>query len=190
MRNNSQSFTIAPNYFYRVTQLIQVKSEDALLQQTPFYRDFSGYDLLSCRTQAYEYSLALMEDLDQAKLFPTDLVYFGLRDFEVEEKALIDELGIKYHTVEQVRAKGVEQCCQETLRYLKDCDYLYISFDVDSMDSSIVSEGTGTPVPKGFIPSEILSILKNLLASRKVICVEFCEINPLLDKQGNKMAET
>lgn len=128
--------------------------------------------------------------VDQAKLFPTDLVYFGLRDFEVEEKALIDELGIKYHTVEQVRAKGVEQCCQETLRYLQGCDYLYISFDVDSMDSSIVSEGTGTPVPKGFIPSEILAILKNLLASRKVICVEFCEINPLLDKQGNKMAET
>lgn len=69
MRNNSQSFTIAPNYFYRVTQLIQVKSEDALLQQTPFYRDFSGYDLLSCRTQAYEYSLALMEDLAQATYF-------------------------------------------------------------------------------------------------------------------------
>mgnify|MGYP003345804288 CR=1 FL=1 len=69
MINQTFSPTSTPNYFYRVTQLIQVKSEDALLQQTPFYRDFSGYDLLACRKLAYQYSLALMEDLAQATYF-------------------------------------------------------------------------------------------------------------------------
>lgn len=127
---------------------------------------------------------------EEVKVLPSDLVYFGLRDFEKEEMELISKLGIRYFPVESVRQYGVQSCCEDALAHLQSCDYLYLSFDVDSMDSRIVSEGTGTPVPKGFNPHEILALLKSLLASRKVISVEFCEINPLLDKQGNKMAET
>lgn len=67
---------------------------------------------------------------------------------------------------------------------------MYISFDVDSMDAQLVSEGTGTPVAKGFTPEEIEGIIMQLYTSNKVVCTELTEINPLLDKQGNKMAET
>ena len=124
------------------------------------------------------------------KLLPEHLVYFGLRDFEKEEKTIIDRHSIKYFTVDTVRDKGIVSCCDEVNQYLKDCDIIYISFDVDSMDSLIVSEGTGTPVPKGFTPDEVLSLIKCQYDTGKVICTEFCEINPLLDRQGNKMAET
>lgn len=57
------------------------------------------------------------------------------------------------------------------------------------MDSDLVSEGTGTPVPKGFEPTEIIQLLDGFLINEKVLCLEIVEVNPLLDKQGNKMAE-
>ena len=44
--------------------------------------------------------------------------------------------------------------------------------------------------PKGFDEREIVQIINGLLASKKVACVEFVEVNPLLDFKGNKMAET
>ena len=54
----------------------------------------------------------------------------------------------------------------------------------------MISYGTGTPVSKGFDDKEIVEIINGLLASKKVTCVEFVEVNPLLDLKGNKMAET
>ena len=126
----------------------------------------------------------------QAKIKPEHLVYMGLRDFEEEEKTIIENNKIQYYKVEHLREIGIAKCCREIQDHLNECDCIYISFDVDSMDSLIVSDGTGTPVPKGFTPDEILAIILGLYQTGKVICTEFTEINPLLDKQGNKMAET
>jgi arginase len=58
------------------------------------------------------------------------------------------------------------------------------------MDCDSVSYGTGTPVPIGLFPNEIMSIIDQFLATKKVACIEFTEVNPLLDNKGNKMAET
>ena len=125
-----------------------------------------------------------------AKLLPQNLVYFGVRDTEQPEDSQMAKFQIKNYKVEEVRYRGLELCVAECLERLKDCDNIYISFDVDSMDCDSVSYGTGTPVPKGFDPEEIKNILKNILKSKKVICLEVVEVNPLLDTRGNKMAET
>ena len=69
-------------------------------------------------------------------------------------------------------------------------DLIYITFDVDSLDCDLISKGTGTPVSKGFDPDEVIAIIEGLLSTTKVCCLEVCEINPLLDEKGNKMAET
>jgi arginase len=81
-------------------------------------------------------------------------------------------------------------CVEEAILLLSKCDILYISFDVDSMDCDRISYGTGTPVPAGFNPEEIIQIIQLFQATGKVKCIEFTEINPLLDNKGNKMAET
>jgi arginase len=73
---------------------------------------------------------------------------------------------------------------------LNNCDQIYISFDVDSLDCDRVSYGTGTPVPIGFSLGEINDLFELFIRTRKVCCVEFTEVNPLLDNKGNKMAET
>ncbi|WP_407267416.1 arginase [Tenacibaculum maritimum] len=124
------------------------------------------------------------------KVKPEDIVFFGVRDTEEPEDKQIEKYGIKNYMVAEVRYRGLKTCVNEALDKLSDCDILYISFDVDAMDCDMISYGTGTPVPKGFDQEEITEIIKNLLESEKVVCVEFVEVNPLLDLKGNKMAET
>ncbi|WP_431292776.1 arginase [Pedobacter sp. P26] len=127
--------------------------------------------------------------MNEKKIAPDNLVYFGVRDMEQAELALIKQKSIRNFSVEEIRYLGIKQCVQEALNRLSHCKIIYISFDVDSMDSDRISDGTGTPVPKGFDISEILEIMDRILASNKVICLEVVEVNPLLDRKGNKMAE-
>ncbi|QXP72451.1 arginase [Tenacibaculum sp. AHE15PA] len=124
------------------------------------------------------------------KVLPEDIVFFGVRDTEEPEEKQMAKYGIKNYMVAEVRYRGLEICVNEALEKLTDCDIIYVSFDVDSMDCDMISYGTGTPVPKGFDDKEIVEIINGLLASKKVACVEFVEVNPLLDLKGNKMAET
>ncbi len=124
------------------------------------------------------------------KILHDDLVYFGVRDTEEPEDYTIAKNGIKNYKVEEVRYRGMEVCLAETLERLKNCDYIYISFDVDSMDCDLISKGTGTPVSKGFDQHEIKQIINGIVKSGKVTCVELVEVNPCLDNKGNVMAET
>ena len=128
--------------------------------------------------------------LPAKKIQAQDLVYFGLRDYESAEAQIIEKEGIKSYKVEEVRFRGLQICVEEALQKLAACDLIYISFDVDSMDCDHVSSGTGTPVPIGFFPDEIIQLFDALQNSKKLICVEFTEVNPLLDNKGNLMAET
>jgi arginase len=124
------------------------------------------------------------------KLKPENLVYFGLRDFEPAEKQVIEEESISNYTVEQLRENGLQNILAAIIKKFEDVDEIYISFDVDSMDCDQISYGTGTPVKSGFLPDEINQILEQLFFTKKVVCLEIAEINPLLDNKGNKMAET
>lgn len=124
------------------------------------------------------------------KLTPDHLIYFGVRDFEEAEQYAIEKNNIRLVKVEELRYRGLDICVKEAIGKLLNCDLIYISFDVDSMDCDNISYGTGTPVPNGLLPNEVMQIINTLLATKKVCCIEFTEINPLLDNKGNKMAET
>lgn len=124
------------------------------------------------------------------KVLPENLIYFGVRDTEEEEDKQIEKLKIKNYKVDEVRYRGLQTCVTEALAKVAHCEVLYISFDVDSMDCDMISYGTGTPVAKGFDQYEIIAIINQIIQTKKVVCVEFVEVNPLLDTKGNKMAET
>ena len=119
-----------------------------------------------------------------------NVVYFGVRDTEKPEEKQIENLQIKNYTVSEIRFRGLEKCVTEAIERLSGCDVIYISFDVDSMDCDMISYGTGTPVAKGFDQEEVTQIMNQIIDSKKVVCVEFVEVNPILDLKGNKMAET
>jgi arginase len=121
------------------------------------------------------------------KVLPEDVVFISLRDFEKEERYLIEKYDMKVVSTKEVRNKGAENVVRSVLRYLADCTDIYISFDVDSLDSSI-SKGTGTPVGNGLREREAEDLISKFMQNRKVCCFEITEVNPTLDKE-NLMAE-
>jgi arginase len=121
------------------------------------------------------------------KVLPEDVVFISLRDYEKEERYLIEKYEMKVITTKEVRNKGAENVVRAVLRYLADCTDIYISFDVDSLDSSI-SKGTGTPVGNGLKEREAEDLISKFMQNRKVCCFEVTEVNPTLDKE-NLMAE-
>ncbi|MBA3679984.1 MAG: arginase [Bacteroidetes bacterium] len=121
------------------------------------------------------------------KIHYTDLVFIALRDFEPQEDYLIKKNKVRVFNLQEIRKKAVERVAIESLNYLDHCDIIYVSFDVDSMDSRI-SSGTGTPVPNGITEKEAGNLIYYIMRSKKIVCFEMVEINPTLDKE-NLMAE-
>lgn len=121
------------------------------------------------------------------KILPEDIVFISLRDFEKEEKHVIEKHGIKVFSTNEVRRNGTEIIYRKAIRYLSDCTDIYLSFDVDSLDAAI-SRGTGTPVSNGLKEREAEDLISKFMQHRKICCFEITEVNPTLDKE-NLMAE-
>ncbi len=121
------------------------------------------------------------------KINYSDIVFISVRDMEPEESYLLKKHKVKWFTTADVKRNGVEKIARDTLVHLNKCDKIYVSFDVDSMDSGI-SKGTGTPVRNGISEKEAGSLCLSFIQNHKVCCFEISEINPTLDKE-NLMAE-
>ncbi|HRV51773.1 MAG: Arginase [Bacteroidetes bacterium ADurb.Bin141] len=121
------------------------------------------------------------------KITYKDLVYICVRDVEPEETYLLKKHKVKMFSTSDVKRKGVEKISRDALSHLSHCTHIYVSFDVDSMDSSI-SKGTGTPVRNGITEKEAGGLCVRLIQNEKVCCFEMAEVNPTLDKE-NQMAE-
>ena len=116
-----------------------------------------------------------------------DLIYVAVRDTEPAENVTLEQFSIPVITTDDVRRLGPEQAAQRCLDHLSQVELIYVSFDVDSMDSTIC-KGTGTPVPGGLWADEARQLTRFLLADPRVCCWEICEINPHLDSL-NTLAE-
>jgi len=122
-----------------------------------------------------------------AKINIEDIVFVVARDLEKSEIQLLKKHEIKNFTTDEVRTIGIEQVAEQALSRLSDCDIIYISFDVDSMDAAL-SVGTGTPVPNGLSVEEAIKLNCLLVKDAKVCAWEMVEVNPTLDTV-NMMAE-
>ncbi len=136
--------------------------------------------------------LTTMQYWNQLKshsLKPSDLIYIGVRDVEEEEIHAMKQLNLRNYTVKELRDRGLQTCIDEISAKLQACDIVYVSFDVDSMDPSETSYGTGTPVPNGISFDEAKTILTSMSKLTNLACMELVEVNPCLDNEKNKMAE-
>jgi arginase len=116
------------------------------------------------------------------KIQGRDIVFIGLRSTELEEEKIITKESIKTFRPDDIKQLGIEAVAEQTLNHLHNCQYIYISFDVDSLDIKY-SQGTGTPVENGLLLSEATHLLSRFCATDKLIGLEITEINPLLDAE-------
>ena len=89
--------------------------------------------------------------------------------------------GMRYHTMAEVSKKGWPAVMEAAVREAREgTEKLFISFDVDVLDPSIVP-GTGTPVPGGLTMREAIPIVRALCNESDIIGFEIVELDPLMD---------
>src|SRR5690554_1785815 len=122
------------------------------------------------------------------KVKPEHIVIIGAREIDPGEKKLIQELGIKVYSMNDIEKRGIEKVMAEAIDYLQSqTDGVHLSFDVDGLDP-IHTPGTGTPVDAGITLREAHLVMEMLRESQLISSLEIVEVNPLLDHE-NKTAE-
>lgn len=120
---------------------------------------------------------------------PENLVYIGVRSTEHQEDEVLRHKHIRQFSVSDVQERGPEAIASATLSQLNACDYLYVSFDIDSLDKRLVS-GTGTPEENGFSVAEAARLLQTLVHHPKTKAFEITELNPGRDADGQSVIQT
>ena len=122
-------------------------------------------------------------------LKPSDIVYIGLRDLDVEEKKILRDLGIKCFTMHEVDRLGVGEVVKKALKHVnpKGERPVHLSFDVDACDPSVAGS-TGTPVRGGLTFREAHYICEAIAETGCLVGLDIMEVNPALgdDKSVNE----
>ncbi len=86
--------------------------------------------------------------------------------------------GLRYHMMAEIEERGWKPVMEDAIREAKeDCEYLFISFDVDVVDPAFIP-GTSTPEPGGLYMREVLPMMRRLCAEANVVGIEIVELRP------------
>lgn len=125
-----------------------------------------------------------LKELSHHKLDPSNLFFLGLRSYEPPEVHLIDKHGIFARSAQQHR-QDFEAVLAVVVERLSRLDAVYVSFDVDALDDSLIP-ATGTPEPQGYRVDEVRAIFDRILTLSNVGLFEITEFNPTLDNDEQK----
>ncbi|CAN0381361.1 unnamed protein product, partial [Ectocarpus sp. 4 AP-2014] len=91
------------------------------------------------------------------------------------------ERGSNIITMDDVDDHGIDKIAEMALEaaWKGNVKAVYLSFDIDSVDCGFVP-GTGWPEPGGFLPREVLKLLK-LVAKEGICAMEVVEVAPAYD---------
>ncbi len=106
-------------------------------------------------------------------------VSIGIRSGAKEEYEYVkNNKNIKSYTSNEVDDMGINAILLEVEDYLKDCDRIYLSLDMDAIDPAY-APGLGTPEPFGMTPREVRSVIRRL--APKTVGFDVVEISPEYD---------
>lgn len=120
-------------------------------------------------------------------ILPKDICFLGLRDYEPAEAALLEKYDISHYSTQKMREVGFDAVFEAVNAQFAEVDLLYVSFDVDSLDSALLN-ATGTPVEQGFTEKELAEILEAVLALPNLAVFELTEFNPNLSEDTAQYA--
>ncbi len=107
----------------------------------------------------------------------------GTRSYSQEEDAYRRKHNIWYRDGEDICRQGVAN-----IALPDECpDNVYISFDVDAWDTSLMP-ATGTPVPGGLDWYQSVWLLEMILSKRSCIGMDFVELAPIAGMHGYDFA--
>ncbi|HSF18927.1 MAG TPA: arginase [Vicinamibacteria bacterium] len=118
---------------------------------------------------------------NEAKLDPKCSCIIGARSIDRAEKAVIEEIGLRVFTMDQIDRRGMYDITCEALEIAnRATDGMHVSLDVDVIDPS-VAPGVGTPVRGGLTYRETHTAMELVAESGRMVSMEIAEVNPILD---------
>jgi arginase len=110
--------------------------------------------------------------------FIKNVAYIGIRDIDEREKMILDKIAVSANSNIDVEIKGLTNVIQEALVALNDCEHIWLSIDIDSLDPVYLEDGeTDVPVPAGLTPRELIAITKAVKDSGKLLVTELTQLN-------------
>ncbi|MCU0600645.1 MAG: agmatinase [Desulfobacterales bacterium] len=109
-------------------------------------------------------------------------VQVGIRSFSPEEAAYVKSKGLKPFYAHNIHPQD-DSWMDDVINNLPE--KIYLTIDVDGLDPSVMP-GTGTPVPGGLDYRQLVSLIKKIGASKKVIA---SDINELAKIEGTQVSE-
>lgn len=101
------------------------------------------------------------------------VVLVGLRSAEREEHDLIREQRLRFFSPRESRELGVEGVASLL------SDDVYITFDLDSLDSSVMP-AVGTPEPGGLLWDEVCALIEAVARRKRIVGFDVTELAPSL----------
>ena len=128
---------------------------------------------------------ALTVGKNRVNLHGENLHIIGARSIDPPEYGILEQVGARLHTAQEVREQGLEAVLAEVLPALSG-KRVHISFDVDSLDPSEFS-ATGYNIPEGLTIVQVEQIIRAVLAEGNTACFECVEYNPTMDRDGKDL---
>ena len=112
--------------------------------------------------------------------FIQKIVQIGLREVDYRESQNLQNAKIKTYSVLDIEELGMARVMSETLDFLSDLDYIWLSIDIDSLDSSYFEKTeTDDPLMGGLTPRELLYITNKVQGTNKLKVFELMQLNEL-----------
>lgn len=112
----------------------------------------------------------------------SNLFMIGIREFEKDGYDFLLSRNNNVHLFKatEVLSSGVKRFKEELASKNDDNYEVYVSFDIDSLDSSY-APGTGTPETCGLTPMIVREILRYVGGFKNLRCLDLVEVSPPLD---------
>lgn len=119
------------------------------------------------------------------KLLPRNLIFFGPRDLDPGEKAIIKRLGIFYFSSDEINSRGTKEILDSALKVVDPLGEkpIHLSFDIDICDANDMPS-TGTRVSIGPTLHEVFNLGKFLAKTKRLRSMDIVELNPLIGNES------
>lgn len=111
-----------------------------------------------------------------------DIITIGIRNFANSRlyRDYIETKGIHVISARQVHEQGMESVITEAMKRLESCEEVYVTFDIDALDQSIVP---GVPAigPQGMTTDQLFFSAYALGAWSKVAAMDMVCVDPSVD---------
>ena len=110
--------------------------------------------------------------------FIKKIVHIGVSDIDEGEIEIMKKMKTKIYSSLDIVELGLKTIIDQTLEYLKDMKYIWLSIDIDAIDPGFLDKDeTDVPVAGGMLPRELMYLTYRIQKSGKLKVTEIVQVN-------------